>query len=853
MTNVDSRGTLRLITKRFMNANRKRNIIAVIAITLTALLFTTLFTGSQSLILSKRAAEIRQFMSSSHAVAQDMTRQQAEIALTALKTDRDIDRYGRGIFLGGGMNREFDFSTEVRFADEAMAESYNCMPTSGHLPQKQNEIAVSTLILDRLGLPHKLGQHITVTWEKEGASHKTQTDEFVVSGFWQGDKAVIAQLLFVSESYAEKNAASPSESEIAEGYFNGSYDFAVWYSNLWGLDKKTEKLSKQAGLLGKDSVFEVNPAYSLSGEDSFSFGSVAVLLLFIMLAGYLIIYNVFSLSVRTDIRAYGLLKNVGTTGKQLKKIVRMQALILSAIGIPIGIAAGYLAAICMAPSLNAGNAVSAQDAASSVVVVNASPVIFAAAAVFTLITVYLSCFQSCRIVEKVSPVEALRLAEDNTMHKRKAGIKNKSFSAGWCKMAFRNMLRDWKKGLIVMVSIALSMLVVNCIVMLVNGYDFDSYKKIFLSSDFKIDQMTSLSTTTNFEGVTPGVQQELEACPYSKATGYVYYSPEKHTMESSLKKNCDKFAEEYKSYWSDYELKKWSGLQSSGKIDVHFLGISKCVFDTLEWKDKPCSWSDFKTCKYVITDYNRYLEPEYCSYYTAGDSFEMEYSSGQKKQYTVLGEAAMPYAIDYPYADTLYITVMVPEDEFKACTGINSAMYAVMDAKKGQEKQAAEYLEKTVLKDYDMLNVFSILMMKESFQKYVSKYYSVGAFLVIILLGIAVMNFFNTTAVSVLSRKRELTLLEAVGMARRQIIWMLIAEGCIYFIGAFIIAIFLVCFTAEKLLSHTVGQAFFFNMHLTVMPCVCMIPLFFIIAVLIPYYQYRKLGSESIVDRLRSE
>ena len=74
MTNVDSRGTLRLITKRFMNANRKRNIIAVIAITLTALLFTTLYTGSQSLILSKRAAEIRQFMSSSHAVAQDMTR-----------------------------------------------------------------------------------------------------------------------------------------------------------------------------------------------------------------------------------------------------------------------------------------------------------------------------------------------------------------------------------------------------------------------------------------------------------------------------------------------------------------------------------------------------------------------------------------------------------------------------------------------------------------------------------------------------------------------------------------------------------------------------------------------------------
>ena len=376
----------------------------------------------------------------------------------------------------------------------------------------------------------------------------------------------------------------------------------------------------------------------------------------------------------------------------------MQALLLSAAGIPIGIAAGYLAAICMAPSLNAENAVSAQDTVSSVVVVNANPVIFAAAAVFTLVTVYLSCFQSCRIVEKVSPVEALRLSEDNTARKRKVGTKNRSFSAGWCKMAFRNMLRDRKKGLIVMVSIALSMLVVNCIVMLVNGYDFDSYKKIFLTSDFKIDQMSSLSTTTNFEGVTPGVQQELEACPYGKATGYVYYSPEKHTMENSLKKNCDKFAEEYKSYWSDYELKKWSDLQNSGKIDVHFLGISKAVFDTLEWKDRPLSWSDFKTGKYVITDYNRYLEPEYCSYYTAGDSFEMEYGSGQKKQYKVLGEAAMPYAVDYPYADMLYITVMVPENEFKACTGIKGAMYAVMDAKRVRKNRPQNILRKQFLK-----------------------------------------------------------------------------------------------------------------------------------------------------------
>lgn len=853
MVKVKNQSTLRLLTVRFLKMNRKRNIIAVIAIMLTALLFTSLFTGAESLILSKRETEVKQYMSSSHAVVQDLTRSQAERALQALEKDKDIERYGKGLFLGSGMDREFDFSAEVRFADNDMAESYNCMPTTGRLPQKNDEIAVSSLVLDRLEIPHKLGQKIKITWEKSSVTHETQTDEFVVSGFWKGNKAVMSQLLFVSEGYAKKHRASPTKAEIANGDFNGGYEYAVWYRNLWHLEKKTDDLSKRAGLQSAGSRFDVNPAYDMMGEDAFSFGSVGVMVLFIMLAGYLIIYNVFSLSVRTDLRAYGLLKNIGTTGKQLKKIVRMQALFLSAIGIPFGIGLGYLAAVCMAPSLNADSVISAEETSSAVVVVHADPALFAAAAGFTLLTVYLSCLRACRMVAKVSPVEALRLSESDSMRGRSGVRRSHEFSAGWCGMALRNMLREWKKGLIVMISIALSMLVVNCIVMLVKGYDFDEYKNIFLASDFKIDQMTGSSLTTNFHGVDPDVQKQLEDCPYSKQTGYVYYSPEKHTAEPDLKNFWENFAEEYEESWTDYEREEWSKMEASGDINVHFLGISEAVFDKLEWKDMACSWSDFQSGKYVVVDYNRYMEDGENSYYKAGDAFDMQYGGGQKKTYEVLGEAVMPYSIDYPYADMLFITVMVPEDEFQAQTGIDSAMYAVMDAKKGQEKQVQKYLDDTVLKENDMLHVFSILMMQESFQRYVNKYYSIGGFLVVILLGIAVMNFFNTTATSVLTRKRELTLLEAVGMTSNQIIKMLIAEGCIYFIGAFVIAVGLVYFVSAKLLTHTLGQAFFFHLKLTVMPCVWMIPLFLIITVVIPYCQYRKMSRESIVERIRVE
>ena len=130
--------------------------------------------------------------------------------------------------------------------------------------------------------------------------------------------------------------------------------------------------------------------------------------------------------------------------------------------------------------------------------------------------------------------------------------------------------------------------------------------------------------------------------------------------------------------------------------------------------------------------------------------------------------------MDYPYADCIYITVLVPEEEYITQTGNESAMYAAIDAKKGEDKQIKEYIDKNILKENDMINVFSVLDMKESFQRYVSKYYMIGSFLVVILAFIGIMNFFNTTATSVISRKKELALLEVVGMTKKQISKMLV-------------------------------------------------------------------------------
>lgn len=845
MVKVENKDTLRLLTKKFMKQNRGRNMIAVIAIMLTCVLFTSLFVGSVSLILSKRASDIKQYMDSSHAVAQDLTREESKNVKAALEKDEDIERYGEGIFLGSGRDVRFGFSTEVRSADENFAESYNCTPTTGTLPKKEDEIAVSTLVLDALEVPHKLGEKVIITYEHSGATEDIRTEEFRISGFWEGDPAVMAQIVWVSKDYAEANAYPATRKDLDNGLVNGGMNYVVWYHNLWNIQEKTEHLTELAGITDPELAFQVNPAYDMMQEDSFPMLSLGIMILFIILAGYLIIYNIFNISVKRDIRTYGLLKNVGTTGKQLKKIVRMQAWRLSVMGIPIGLLLGYGATLLMAPSLN----VSMELNNSSETVMSANPVIFLVAAVFTLITVYLSSLRACKLVGDISPVEALRLAESD-QSKRK---NKKSSSVTWYAMAIQNMLRNWKKGFIVMLSIALSMVVVNCVVMLVNGYDFDSYVHIFLSSDFQLDEMTSTAPNTNFNGITPEVREKLEASPYTESSGYVYYSDESHVMEPQLKEIWDQYKAKYESDWSDYEKAYWDDVQQSGEIRVHFLGISKDAFEKIDWRGEPGSWEEFKDGNKVIVDWNDQYSENPVSYYAPGDTFHMTYQNEKEKDYQVLGEGMMPYSLDYPYADIFYITVMIPETEYIKYTGNDCAMYAAVDAKKGTDEKMDQYIKDELLSKNERMNVFSMLEMRASFERYVRKYYMIGGCFALVLALIGIMNFFNTTATSVLNRKREFALLEAVGMTKKQISKMLVMEGFIYLGGAFVLAVIILCTCAEKLLTNTLGMAFFFRMHLTIVPCICMLPLMAVIAYVIPRKLFRKMCKESVTMRIRVE
>ena len=103
----------------------------------------------------------------------------------------------------------------------------------------------------------------------------------------------------------------------------------------------------------------------------------------ILISGYLFVYNTLYISVSKDIRYYGQLKTVGMTSVQLKRMVYLQALWNSCIGIPVGMVLGVLVSAGIVPM-----AVRLMDPSmSEMKIVTVHPLIYIGAALFSAATV----------------------------------------------------------------------------------------------------------------------------------------------------------------------------------------------------------------------------------------------------------------------------------------------------------------------------------------------------------------------------------------------------------------------------------------------------------------------------------
>ncbi len=842
MRKVKNKKVIRKLSARILSAKRSKNLIGLAAILLTTILFTTVFSVCGNLLRSQTESTFRQVGGNAQAGFKNFTMAEYD----QLKEDSGIRDVSYNIFVGNAVNPQLNkLQTEVRYYEPLNARQSFAYPTTGKLPEEQDEIAMSTLILDALDIPHELGQKVTLDLN---IHNEIRTDTFTLCGFWEGDPVMMAQEAAVSKTYADLTApleTTPyyeTDGTDYSGYMNISFNF----SSSFNIEGQMEELIRRGGFDGTLISPSVNWAYSFSSIDWTTVSVLTILILLIMLSGYLIIYNIFYLNIFSDIRFYGLLKTVGTTGRQLRKIVRRQAWALCLFGVPAGLAAGWVIGRLLTPVIT-------DMLTSTDVYYSANPLIFLGSALFTVLTVYISCIKPCRIAAKVSPVEAVRFTEKSIRKKSRKTKKTTPLS-----MARANLGRNKRKLVLVVLSLSLSLVLLNSVYTIVTGFDMDKYLADKLLTDFEVSSASIYnfnSPEIDYAGVTRNFQEELSAQEGVTDIGNIYLSGTVHNYSDAEWETVEQImdAPENSEYFSDPIMEEaFDYVRTSHRTNVDIYGVNETAAKYIKPDEGTFDWEKFKSGNYILANSFSMDDETSMPFLKPGDEVTVRFSDTVSKKYTVLAVAQMPTALSSQRYGLMNEEFILPDTEFLTQFGDRQPMKTVFNASDDRQTAVAAWLEDYCEKVNPDMDYRTKADYQQEFSSLKQTYAVTGGILSIILALIGLLNFINVTATSILSRRQELAMMESVGMTGAQQRRMLLGEGLCYALLSILISCTAGVGAGYALVLAFAGQMDVFTWRFTLLPVAICTPFLIAISLAVPSVCYAYARKQSVVERLRT-
>lgn len=845
---------IRTLINRSFFSNKLRNLIAIFAIALTTMMFTSLFVLSQSMVKNLQDMNFQTAGYDSHLTFSSLTDEDMD-AIVSQDAVRD---WGRSIVIGVAENEELTGrQVEIRYGDENFARSSFSLPTTGTLPQAEDEIALDTITLDKMGLPHELGQEITLQWRKDLNSDEYTTSHFTLCGYWDGNSAAMASMAWVSDAFVQAECAGIDQAAQRDnGQIFGTGMLHVNLRSDRDLAGSAEQILADTGLSGIAS-YGTNMAYDSSSNQNIirEVLPMAICMVLVFLSGYLIIYNIFQISVAGDIRFYGRLKTLGTSRKQIKKIVYGQARRLCLIGIPIGLLTGYLAGVVLVPFLITGTGA---DAKASV-----NPLIFIGSALFAFLTVLISCLKPARIAGKVSPIEALRFTDTGTQSRRK--IKKSTGGASIPKMALSNLGRNKKRTFTVICSLTLGLVLLTCINAKNASFDIDKYMSDTVISDFEVKDSSIASNFSTYDprGTTISDQlvSQIRGLDGLEDTGRLYSQVFTHKLGDSALENIRAYynADDRLPYIEQVDpglAEAYHEAMDSGECTAILYGTDGLVLDTFASQgymiDGTFDKERFLSGDYVLAEASsgaEYGDTETQPTYAVGDRVELG-----GKEYEVMGIVKNIRSITEGVSSSTasFASFYLPADTFREMYPDNTLRKLFFNV--DDEDQAAA---EKMLTDYQQnvdktLTYTSKNTLIEHYEEQ-TRANTVTAFSISIIIAlVGILNFINSMVTAIVSRQKEFAMIQSVGMTKRQLRTMLIDEG-LYYAGATLIASYVIGAIAVGVgVRMMVAGDWTSTFHFTLTPLLICTPVLIAFAVLIPYICFKNLEKQSIVERLRA-
>ena len=841
---------IKKLSGRYFKASKSRNIIAIIAIVLTTILFTTIFTLGSGLMDTVHDQNIRKAGGEGQAVLNYIS----DEVYNDMVGNPLIDRiaYTKAISYrlnNPGLER---WRADLWYMDDTALEFARYTPTTGHRPEGSNEIIADTKTLDALGVPAQIGETVSLIYEVKGQLYTT---DFTLCGFWETDSLSNIGRLVVSKAFVDAHSDILTYTYPVDNDYSGVVSAYVMFSGTGNIEAQLHQLLSETGYAcdtmggskedGNYVIARVSPAYqSVALTDNPAMlvsGIVGVAL--IIVTGYLIIYNIFQISVIQDIQSYGQLKTLGTTKRQIKRLINRQALRLSLIGIPIGLLVGFFIGRALVPFLMNGTSYTA-DAGVKVTV---NPLIFIGSAAFALFTVFVSVRKPAKIAGTVSAIEAIRYTENDTaaFGKHRAKDKKSTHGAKLHFMALANLGRNRKRTVLVIVSMTLSLVLFNTVFTLSSGFDIDKYIAKFMDTDFVISNADFF-------------QYQVEKGEHDLSETFIEAVRQNSSFEDGGRLYSswmleEPFSTEHNAFFSYNK-------DLNGNPFVRLYGADDFLLNGMEVIEGTIDLEKLKTGEYILlsvecNDDGTIIENPNIS---VGDTVRINHLKAEELSTTITDSYDFIIMAKVRANENTATTRNTGEARFYLPTEIflplcdNPHLVSFpFDVKEGTEAEMAEFLNSYIDSVEPSMDFESKATYTSSFDDLTSLIITIGGALSIIIGIIGIANFVNSVLTSVITRKKEFAMLQSIGMTGKQLKRMLSFEGLYYAVGTIITSVVLGVLFSVVVVRGISSGIWFFTYRFVMWPMLVIDPFLILLTVAIPALLYRQIAKASIIERLR--
>lgn len=834
MLKVKNKKVVSEIARTTYRANKKRNLLTIFAIFLTAFLIAIVLALGVSYWNTVSERQIRiQGMDYDIELSEPRDDQVEKI-----RSMNNVEYAGVAVkcaIIEQYQNKSLD-KTRLYWLDETCWERQTIPALEGYegkYPQNENEIMLSQDTLKAMDIQKpKIGMKLPVTYFtlKESSDEEPLKKDFVLCG-WYTDYSG-NQRGYVSEDFWKTTGV------IQTDFTQGALKISL--KNPLYSEKDITAMQNEINM-DRNQYIDADTD-TISNFFKIAIGLI-VMLLMIFTSGYLFIYNTLYISVSKDIRYYGQLKTVGMTSVQLKRMVYQQAVWNAAAGIPLGLIAAFTIAKIVIPQLlQIINPVfSAGD------VVFAKIWVFLIAGCFAFFTNLISCKEPAKMVGECSPVEALRYTAGTCRknnHKRESG--------GVYSMALQNMFRDKKQAIVIFTSftIAISIfLVVNVIIrendakrILNETYTYDMQFKNETTLDdnrkqvITGDQISQIERIKGVKNVRKVTSAEM-VVPYQEDVYGEYYKEfyQSRYSPGNYEEDMELYQREPEN---DYFTSRFISVDEEG-----FEVLNESIGNTL---DKEA----FEAGKIAVAvKFLSFMEGDYG---IPGKTIRFFLPDGKKptEEYSIqIAAVADNWCNPAFFAGGITPEVIVSEKYAKKLMGelfteLINVEYEDAFSKGIEKKVNAVFEDEQQVSHDSKLENYSGMKNSEIQVKVLGN--SIG----FIIAMLAVLNYLNMMAAGVQNRSKEFATLESIGMTTKQIKKMLRVEGIGYAVISIIISLI-----AGLPVSYAVFDAMNLYRISFSIPWVSNLILFgaaLVLCMIVPVLIYQKTQNASIIERLRN-